>query len=184
MDEVWIPIKGYEGRYDVSNMGNVRSHDTVQTRSNGKVVCNFHIIGRVLKPRYTGRDAKHGKGYATVLIEGKNLKVHRLVAEAFIENPNGYKQVNHIDGDKTNNAASNLEWCNGEQNIYHSLIHGMRPTGEDMENHKLTKEDVRSIRTMYRKGSSVSGAKPLSREYGVSPETIKNIVERKKWRWC
>lgn len=63
MDEVWIPIKGYEGRYDVSNMGNVRSHDTVQTRSNGKVVCNFHIIGRGVKimPAWTTRLCKVGE---------------------------------------------------------------------------------------------------------------------------
>ena len=183
MEEIWVPVKGKEGLYDVSNLGRVRSHDTIQRRSNGRVMCDFHVKGRILAPRYTGRDASIGQGYATVLIGGKNVKVHRLVAEAFLENPNGYTQVNHIDGNKRNNAAGNLEWCDGSHNIQHSLTKELRPTGERVKNHKLTAEQAHEIRKRYKKGSSVNGVNPLAREYGVAKTTIDRIVKREKWRW-
>lgn len=181
--EVWISIKGFEGLYEVSSLGRVRSCDTIQHRSNGRVECDFRIKGKILKNRYTGRDAAEGRGYATVLLSGKNYKVHRLVAEAFIENAHEYEQVNHIDGNKKNNCVENLEWCAGSQNIQHSLKYGLRKTGESVENHKLTIGQVEEIRIRYVKGSPVNGAKPLAREFGVAAITITNIVRNKKWRW-
>lgn len=102
--EVFKDIQGFEGRYEVSNMGNVRS------LKYGKI--------RYLKP------AKNQKGYYFVRLYKngilKNFKVHRLVANAFVENPNGYNEINHIDEDKTNNKASNLEWCTHKYNKRYS----------------------------------------------------------------
>ena len=104
MNEEWRDIKGYEGLYQVSNLGRVRSLN-----------CRGHkgCIG-ILTPRLDG------KGYEMVALykEGKarNTKVHRLVAQAFIPNPNNYPQVNHKDEDKTNNNVDNLEWCTNEYN--------------------------------------------------------------------
>lgn len=97
MDEIWKPIIGYEARYQVSNLGNVRS-------KNG-----------VLKPQ------ARQHGYLSVwLYDGygnaKQYSVHRLVAMSFIPNPSGYAEVNHKDEDKTNNCAENLEWCTHQQN--------------------------------------------------------------------
>lgn len=90
--EIWKKIEGHE-QYEVSNYGRVRSKR------------------KVLKPFVNGR------GYYRVEIGHKNLRfVHRLVAEAFIENPNGYPIINHKDEDKTNNHVSNLEWCTHKYN--------------------------------------------------------------------
>ena len=104
MNEEWRDIKGYEGLYQVSNHGRVSSLN-----------CRGHkgCIG-ILTPRLDG------KGYEMVALykEGKarNTKVHRLVAQAFIPNPNNYPQVNHKDENKTNNDVKNLEWCTNEYN--------------------------------------------------------------------
>ena len=104
MNEEWRDIEGYEGLYQISNLGRVRSLN-----------CRGHkgCIG-ILTPRLDG------KGYEMVALykEGKarNTKVHRLVAQAFIPNPNNYPQVNHKDENKTNNDVKNLEWCTNEYN--------------------------------------------------------------------
>lgn len=106
--EVWKPIKGYEGKYCVSNMGRIMS---VERSING----GGKIKQRIMKQCNTR------KGYKTVCLysDGKRIRniVHRLVAEAFIPNPNNYNQVNHIDENKSNNAAHNLEWCTAKQNM-------------------------------------------------------------------
>lgn len=110
--EIWKPIKGYEGYYQVSNLGNVRSLDRIVTYSNNKI---YLYKSRIRKP-YKDRG-----GYLTCDLrknsKGKNAKVHRLVAEAFIPNPNNLPQVNHRDEDKTNNHVENLEWCDGKYNV-------------------------------------------------------------------
>ena len=98
--EIWKEVKGYEGLYQVSNYGNVRSKRGVlkpQARQHG-------YLGVMLY----GKGGHPTKGF-------KTYSVHRLVAEAFVPNPNGYAEVNHIDEDKTNNRAENLEWCTRKQ---------------------------------------------------------------------
>lgn len=98
MVEIWKDIQGYDGKYSVSNLGNVRSN------CYGKV--------RLLKPMLS---AGRYNGYLMVTLYkdsvGKKVKVHRLVAEAFIPNPNRLPVINHKDEDRTNNRADNLEWC-------------------------------------------------------------------------
>ena len=102
MEEVWKDVVGYEGLYKVSNLGNVVGIKR----------------GKILAPQ----ERRHG--YLAVCLYGKPSKngrfrqvsVHRLVAEAFIPNPNGYEEVNHKDENKQNNLAENLEWCSHKQN--------------------------------------------------------------------
>lgn len=103
MKEEWRDIDGYEGLYMVSNKGNVKSLNYKKTGKEG-----------ILKPHKTNW------GYLRVRLckdgKSKNYLIHRLVAQAFCENPKGYKDVNHKDENKQNNKASNLEWCTSSYN--------------------------------------------------------------------
>ena len=113
MEEIWKPIKGYEGLYEVSNLGRVRSLDKVLP-----VFVNGTHATRVR--RGVIRRQHVGRGYHYVLLrdggKDKNFRVHRLVAEAFVPNPQNLPQVNHKDEDKGNNRADNLEWCSSSYN--------------------------------------------------------------------
>lgn len=105
MTEIWRPIKGYENRYEVSNLGNVRS---LNWRNKGEV--------KSVTPK------QHNRGYLHVLLyrgkECKSYLVHRLVAEAFIPCSGSQMTVNHIDENPTNNRVDNLEWCSLDENIH------------------------------------------------------------------
>ena len=95
MEEIWKDVKGYEGLYQVSNFGNVKSL----------------IRNKILKLSYSHN------GYRLVSLRRKTFRVHRLVAEAFISNPNNFSWVNHKDENKENNCVDNLEWCSASYNI-------------------------------------------------------------------
>lgn len=178
VEEIWKIVEGTDGVYEVSNFGRVKSHDTIQRRSNGKVICNFHVKGRMLTLNRTGK----GRKYYGVSINGKTTKVHRLVAEAFVPNPFNLPVVNHIDGNSLNNRADNLEWTTVKGNIRHAKLHGLCPRGEDSYNAKLTEMDVKRIRKTYIKGDKEYGSKPLARKYNVSSTTIRLIIQKKIWR--
>ena len=114
ISEVWNDIKGYEGLYQVSDMGRVKSLERTITKKNGR---NQSIQERILKPQ-------KGLGYLRVALckgsgKGKLFFVHRLVCEAFHENTENKPCVNHIDENKINNVASNLEWCTYKENLNH-----------------------------------------------------------------
>lgn len=105
--EIWKPIKGFEGRYEVSNNGNVRSLVNARgtVRKEPVVITSaFHQHNRYISVTLW----KDGKGFSKL--------VHRLVAEEFLPNPNNYPVVNHIDEDKQNNCVNNLEWCTQKDN--------------------------------------------------------------------
>ena len=110
-EEIWKDIKGYEGLYMVSNMGRVKSLE--RTVRNGR---GYRIVAeRILKAK------KNNCGYLQVQLykEGKDkwYYVHVLVATAFLENPMGYKEINHIDENKQNNCMENLEYCSRSYNV-------------------------------------------------------------------
>ena len=107
MREEWRPVVGYEGLYEVSNMGNVKSLNYRGTGKEG-----------ILKPY------DDGHGYLKVMLskEGKDkqYRINRLVAQAFIENPDNLPEVNHKDKVRTNNCVDNLEWCTTQYNVEYS----------------------------------------------------------------
>ena len=111
--EIWKDIKGFEGKYQVSNLGNVKSLPKY-TYSKGYPQLRKE---KILKPAKTG---KHRNYLAVGLNDGKHYKVHRLVADAFIPNPNNYPQVNHKDENPLNNCVDNLEWCTNQYNTKYS----------------------------------------------------------------
>ena len=126
MIETWKDVVGYEGLYEVSDFGNVRSKPRVIHVIRGKDEYDLVKEGKNLKPQplhhgyvgvwLYGGDALKGRN-------GKQYSVHRLVAKAFCQNPNDYSEVNHINEDKADNRACNLEWCSHIQNSRH----GTRP---------------------------------------------------------
>ena len=116
--ETWKPIADYEGFYEVSDRGNVRSVDRYRT-ANLKHVTRTFIKGKLLKQNLKGN------GYLTVDLAKDNkirtTLVHRLVANAFIPNPNGLRFVNHKDSNRQNNDISNLEWVTSSENRLHGM---------------------------------------------------------------
>ena len=122
--EIWKPVAGYEGRYEISNHGRVKSCKRFRS---GKGNADTLIGERLLVASHD-----HSGSLKVSLRNGsrsQNHSVHQLVARAFIDNPNGYDQVNHKDENKENNYASNLEWCTAAyNNVYGTRIERIKKT--------------------------------------------------------
>lgn len=104
MREVWKDIEGYEGVYMVSNLGNVKSLNYCNSGHARNLTPKVNNVGRLWVELHHNR-------------KKQCFLIHRLVAMAFIENPDGYPQINHIDENPKNNVVTNLEWCTGKQNV-------------------------------------------------------------------
>ena len=164
MIKEWKPVVGYEGLYEVSNMGRVKSLKRLRTKE--RIIAQF----------------QNHRGYARVTLwkdnSQKKYSVHRLVAEAFIPNPNNLPEVNHIDGDKQNNHMDNLEWCTRSENILHAYRTGLEKSIKGAKHHrsKLTQEQADYIRSVYKKRDPIYGGVALAMRFGVSLDTIMNIM--------
>lgn len=175
--EIWRDVAGYEGYYQVSTVGRVRSLDRVIKRANNSPMLRKGVM---LTPQ------KDSDGYLLVGLKrgGKEYKakVHRLVAEAFIPNYDNKPIVNHLDGDKGNNAVNNLEWCTDRENSHHARATGLlRPArGENSGKHKLSEADVLRIRELLADGLSMNS---IARMYSVSFTSIRYIAIGKNWAW-
>lgn len=122
-------------------------------------------------------------GYMQVSIGRKStVHVHRLVAEAFVSNPNGYSTVNHIDNNKSNNNVSNLEWVTQAGNISHMIKQDRQARGESQGLAKLKEEEVLFIRANHKPHHPQLGTRPLGRKFGVEGAVINSIVKRKTWK--
>lgn len=162
MKEEWKDIKGYEGIYQVSNLGKVRS-----------------LPGKSKTRCYKGKELKltvTSIGYLSVSLSRKTYKVHRLVAETFIINKNNYPCVNHIDEDKTNNNVNNLEWCTYKQNNNHGT-RNMRISQN--EGRKIIQYDLQG--NMIKKWNSSAQA---ARHYGVKRWTISGCCAGRQHTSC
>lgn len=161
-DEIWRDISGYEGLYQVSNKGRVRSI------RDGKIL--------ILKPCKRHR-------YLTVGLRKngvhKNFMVHRLVAQAFIPNPENKPMVDHIDANKTNNCVENLRWATDKENYRYAAENGLYKSGPEASQAKLTAEQVRYIREHYVPYDDLNGTAALARKFNVHQATVSNIVRGK-----
>ena len=123
------------------------------------------------------------KGYLYVLLyTGKKstyCRVHRLVAQAFIPNPDNKLEVNHKDGVKTNNHVSNLEWATHKENIDHALDNDLYPMGSKHYSAKLTESQVAYIKTLLSDGVY---QKTIARDFGVTEATISYIAAGRSWK--
>jgi len=168
LEERFLPVKGFEELYEVSNFGNVYSK-----RGNRNLKLSLF---------------SHGY-YVVSLCNKSNSKrttIHRLVADAFIVNAENKRTVNHIDGVKTNNHVSNLEWATHSENTQHAYDIGLNKggnsngkiQGENSSSSKLTEDDIRSIRGLDR----IINTRILAKMYKVSPKNIYDILDGKTWK--
>jgi len=123
MEEIWKDIKGYEGYYQISNLGNIKSlNRTIENK--GAIGGKYKIKGKSRSQSIS----KTGYYICTLCKNGKErtFKVHRLIAEAFIDNPNNLPIINHKDGNKLNNSIDNLEWCDYSYNNKEAYKQGLK----------------------------------------------------------
>lgn len=171
---MWKPINNYEGYYEVNELGEVRSVDrVVPTKKEGVVK---HLKGRLLIPH------ESGKGYPAVALckdhRPRTTYIHSLVAEAFMSQPDPDLVINHIDGNKWNNAASNLEWVTYSENNQHAYDNGLKGRGEDFYISKLTEDQVRQIR----KEGKYDTYENIATKYGVTKGTIRGVLLNHTWK--
>ena len=160
-NEIWRDVVDYEGIYQVSNLGRVKSF------KKGTV--------KILKPAFNGNYFfvhLHRNGKA------KMYYVHILVAQTFVPNPDNKSFVNHISGDKLNNYAENLEWVTPSENARHAYEMGLNKSGCENGNAKLTLEQIREIRRDCVPGDPERGFKALARKFNVIYETISDAYHR------
>ena len=128
----WLPVKNFENLYEVSNTGLVRSIDRVLTV---KGQSDRFVKGKLLY-QHTNKQVCYKQVNLWKDNQGNTLYVHRLVAEAFINNPENKPEVNHIDGNRHNNCVENLEWVTSSENSYHASETGLR-----VYTNRLTEEE-------------------------------------------
>lgn len=171
--ELWKDIDGYEGFYQVSNLGRVRSLP--------RYVSDRRLGTKFLKGRDLSLTAD-SNGYVIVVLqrngEKRSFKVHRLVTTAFLPNPENKPSVNHIDHNKANNCLSNLEWCTPKENTAHMHKHSRNyeAYGFDNPSTKISEDDVIQIRELAKTRTHVS----IAKLFGVSAQHVDKIVSRQR----
>lgn len=179
MVEFWKPVVRWEGLYEVSNLGRVRSVSRLIKKQDGSLQrFRAHLL--------TAR--KNGTGYLTVslsdLSNGRKAtaRVHRLVAEAFIPNPLALPEVNHIDSDRTNARVDNLEWVTPSQNRYHGYHFGAvrlpHRKGELTNSAKLSPPKVIEIKELAFRGLS---SRQIARRFDVDKSTVLRVLHGSTW---
>lgn len=173
--ERWVDISGYEGYYQVSDLGRIKSLERMVVH-NG----TSHLQPELIMRPWPGITSLYGCVRLYKQGIGKKFSVHRIVAQHFLPTWNPALEVNHIDGNRDNNAATNLEMCTHKQNVRHSIIHLLKNYyGEKSANAKLTNKQAAQIRAAYNAGSTTQQA--LAAQYRVSRQTISAIVRYKKY---
>lgn len=164
MDELWKDVAGFDGRYQVSTLGRVRSF----------------VTDRILKP------SPLPKGYLRVFLclgsERYTKYVHRLVAEAFIANPNNYEEVDHINSIKTDNRVENLRWCTHAQN--NQFEAKRKSVSDSMKKSEICKKKIESMNKAKRKvvvcidtGSRYESLTEASKAVGVKPGQLSCAIK-------
>ena len=169
------PIEGFENLYEVDGEGYVISLPRlVPTPTTMYITKERKTKGHKNKKGYLVFDfRRHG---------GSTVPVHRLVAQAFIPNPENKPQVNHINGDKTDNRVENLEWCTNGENQKHAFVNNLQRGNFNHPHSKLCYDDVVYIKNNYQKGKIGFGMRTLAKKFNVSVSTIKQIINGESYR--
>ena len=172
--EVWLEIKGYESLYQISSIGRIKSLERVSIFNNSTGLKKERIL----------KAFKDCKGYSRVKLSKNAIestkKVHRLVADAFLNNLQNKPEVNHINGIKDDNRFDNLEWVTSSENTIHALNNKLKVSqkGSEHGNSKLNEEKVLEIRKIGRSKS----LKEIAEIYGVDKSSISLILLNKAWK--
>jgi|ERR1051326_159855 hypothetical protein len=175
-EEQWKTITGYEGQYEVSTHGRVKSlYRTYQLRW-----VTIEVLEKFLKPELSNT----GYNRVTLTKNGKKSKVsiHRIVALAFLGNT-PHLHVNHKDGDKLNNHADNLEWVTASDNQKHAFANGLqgRQIGIKSSSAKLNEDDIREIRSLYATGNIYQ--QQIADKFKISLSQVSDIINKKRAGW-
>lgn len=164
MIEIWKPIDEFPNR-QVSNLGRIKT-----------------IYGTIMRPSLRGK-ARDYLGVTIAISHRKSHSrlVHRIVARAFCPNPNNYPQVDHIDGNKLNNAASNLEWVDQKENMRRAMAQGRIIKGDNHKDAKLSVKIVSEIKAMAKDNPKLNQSE-LGRKLGVHSSQISRILSGQNWK--
>jgi hypothetical protein len=165
------PIAGYEGIYEMDASGNLFSVKRSRLNKLGRL-CSYPA--KKIKP------IQHGTGYLVVNLSRdggpSTIRLHRLIAETLIPNPDNKPFVNHKDGVKTNNTPSNLEWATEQENTDHAIATGLfKPSGFDNAFAKFTKEDAISMQHLLKYGMQ---RQEIAKLFQCSRNTVTKTVDR------
>lgn len=174
--EIWVDIEGYEGCYMVSSLGRIKSLEREVSCSDGSV----RTLSERIMSAWSGTTSLYGRIRLYKDGTGTKFTIHRLVARHFLPDWNPDLEVNHLDGNRSNNAAVNLEMCTHSRNMEHAIAHNLKlDYGEKSANAKLTNSEAEDIRVRYHTGNVTQDM--LAVEYGVCRQTVSAIIRYKKY---
>lgn len=176
MEEIWKDVVGFEGYYRISNLGNLKSVDRIVRVSiaSQRIVRSQAIIPHVDYLGYKRvRLCKNGPKF--------HAKIHRLVCQAFLPNPENKPHVNHKNSNPSDNRLENLEWCTQSENMLHCFREGgrMPKMGSGNGKSKLTEDSVLKIRELFDNGTRKF---ILAKMFFVDSKTIRDILLNKTWK--
>ncbi len=176
MKEIWKPVAGFEGSYEISNTGIFRSIDRYVSYPQG---WDRFFPGKIISP-YSSKDGYLSVSFRTGGRKSHHRQIHRMVAEAFCEKQDGCDVVNHIDCDRSNNHFLNLEWTTTAGNSAHMMSMGRANPrrGSKVTTSKLTESDVIDIIHRLTSGETHIS---ISKIYGISDRVISGINGGKLW---
>ena len=175
MEEIWKDVIGYEGLYQVSNLGTIKSLSRTRKNHTNGIAC---VKERMLNPSTSN-------GYKCVQLRkncsGKFIAVHRLVALMFLNNTEDKPTVNHIDGNKLNNVVSNLEWATYTENNIHAIKNKLRLIiGEDHFAASFSDNEVIELRKII--DSGLYTQRSIANAYSIKESVVSKIKTRATWK--
>ncbi|QMW05320.1 NUMOD4 domain-containing protein [Spirosoma foliorum] len=177
LGEVWKDIPGYEGRYQASNLGRIKSLARVAVMG-GHGQCFKEVKEKVLNP-----GIHKSSGYRFVGLNGRKTKtpVHRAIAKTFIPNPDNKPFINHIDGNKINNRVENLEWCTAKENVRHAIAMGLtNVSGVNQPTAQINDDIVRQMRAMYKETNMTY--REIANHFGVIRQLAERVITGYTWK--